>query len=517
LSIRGVKTKIACNVSFLLLISAIITNVLTVVLIQVVWVRSEILQHHYFIEAIGQLFLSSEQIPAVDITGDVQHSDIDDLVKKWAIPAICITDTHGHNFIRIADKHYNPKTILAVVDKAVEANHEQKKYLDYGRSVFWWHPQAVIIATPLVSYHHTVGAVGAVIKLSPVYTKLRRYNHPVLIFIVLNTAILTIVGLYRIFRIYLRPIDRIIKQAEKYNEDDNALFFFRREDNELNRLSIALNHMLNRIAGDKKKLQSAVASLESANLQLKRTQDEVIRAEKLASVGRLASGIAHEIGNPIGIVLGYLDLLRQSDLSENEKIDFLTRTEQEIQRINTVIRQLLNLARPKETKRFAVSVHTILDELIEVIRLQPMMKNIRIEALLDASTDTVWANAEQLRQVFLNLLLNSADAIGSRNEKSDGTIRIVTENETDESRHETMWLTITVHDDGYGIEPQVLETIFDPFFTTKDPGKGTGLGLAVSYTIIEQMGGRISVSSQIGKGTAFTIRLSTSSRVAAAG
>ena len=134
------------------------------------------------------------------------------------------------------------------------------------------------------------------------------------LYILFNTAVLTLIGIYRIFQIYLRPIERMVNQAESYGDEEDFFFSFRREDNELNRLSKSLNRMLGRIAGDRQKLQENVASLAKANTDLKIAQNEIVQAEKMASIGRLAAGVAHEIGNPIGIVLGYLDLLRQRRL-----------------------------------------------------------------------------------------------------------------------------------------------------------------------------------------------------------
>ena len=127
------------------------------------------------------------------------------------------------------------------------------------------------------------------------------------IYIIVNLVILVFIGIYRISKLYLQPLSRLAKRAEEYKENDDLIFSVRRQDNELNRLSKALNSMLKRISEDKQKLRSTVQSLEKANLELKKVQKEIIRAEKLASVGRLSAGIAHEIGNPIGIIIGYLE------------------------------------------------------------------------------------------------------------------------------------------------------------------------------------------------------------------
>jgi signal transduction histidine kinase len=268
--------------------------------------------------------------------------------------------------------------------------------------------------------------------------------------------------------------------------------------------------MLRRISDDKETLRSAVMSLEKANLELKKAQEEIIRAEKLASVGRLSAGIAHEIGNPIGIVMGYLELLKQTDISEAEKNEYLLRTENEIERINTIIRQLLEISRPSSTDLRTVSVHELIDDIAGVLKVQPLMSNIDLKRQLSSENDTVLADPSQLRQVFLNLIINSADAISSKDRDEEGLLIIATELETapeTESPGNPAMLKISFIDNGPGIPEEDIGNIFDPFFTTKEPGKGTGLGLSVSFMIVEGLGGKMSVNSELGEGTTMIINL----------
>jgi signal transduction histidine kinase len=237
------------------------------------------------------------------------------------------------------------------------------------------------------------------------------------------------------------------------------------------------------------------------------------KAEKLASVGRLSSGIAHEIGNPIGIIMGYLELLKQKNTSAHEKREYITRTEDEINRINTIIRQLLDLSRPSNDGAKAVSVHEIINDITDMVRSQPLMSNIRINQFLEAQDDTVIADANQLRQVFLNLIINAADAIGSGQKETKGQLviksnNILADSETNTGTAESQsMLQIMYIDNGPGVSPDTLNNIFDPFFTTKQPGKGTGLGLSVSFMIVESMGGIIKAASEAGQGTTMTILL----------
>ncbi len=231
---------------------------------------------------------------------------------------------------------------------------------------------------------------------------------------------------------------------------------------------------------------------------------------------RLAAGVAHEIGNPIAIVIGYLELLRQNDIAEEDKKDFIARTQSEINRINSIIRQLLDISRPTKGEPKVVSVHDIIVDVSDVFKFQSIMSKIHSEICLDmskihseicldAENDQVMAEPDQLRQIFLNLMMNAADAIAEKHKEGGGEIRIDTQvvlNENTPPR-----LKITYSDNGVGVPQDHLENIFDPFYSTKEPGKGTGLGLSVCFMIIESMGGNIRAFSQEDKGTQMVIHL----------
>ncbi|MFZ1985371.1 MAG: ATP-binding protein [Desulfatitalea sp.] len=498
MTVRGFRTKIALNVAFLVLLSAIFTDVLVVLIVQGVLVRNRLHQERTLMETAGRLVLDRPPGSALSPTDALAQGE-------WT--AVLMVDARGRHMYAIGDETYTLPRLTAGTAAALASQTIQYDHMGLIWAVFWWHPRAVLVSVPVGRDGLLLGAMASVVPLAPVYDKLRQYNKPVFIYILINTVVLSFVGLYRIFRIYLRPIDRIIHQADDYGRDEDLFFTFRQEDNELNRLSSALNRMLQRITEDRQKLKESVTCLEKANAELKRAQNEIIRAEKMASVGRLAAGIAHEIGNPIGIVLGYLDLLKQPDLQREELDDFTRRAEKEIQRINTVIRQLLDLARPKEEPAQIVAVHAVIQDIVQVMAHQPMMADIRLKTRLEAVDDQLWADADQLRQVFLNLLLNAGDAIRAAGRMGDGHITISTASAQGPPPREEKGLTIRFEDNGEGIAPDQIETIFDPFYTTKEPGKGTGLGLAVSYMIIQKLGGTIRVESQPGHGTTLVIHL----------
>jgi signal transduction histidine kinase len=399
---------------------------------------------------------------------------------------------------------------------AIQSGKREVNFFGQTWGIFWLQDQFMTVAKPRLRSGKATGAVGGTIKLDNLYRQERRSQKVFFIYIAINLAILTFIGVYRISKIYLEPLHRLSKRAEDYHEDSGEMVFaVRKEDNELHHLSKALNRMLSRIAEDKKKLQSTVNSLEKANIDLKKAQNEIIRAEKLASVGRLSAGIAHEIGNPIGIVMGYLDLLKQTDLADDDASEYIQRTEDELNRINTIIRQLLDLSRPSKEGVEPIQVHEVIQDITEVVKFQPLMSEITIDLLLDAPQDRVMADPNQLRQVFLNLMINAADAIASNRSTHDEKGRIAITSAVQPAdggpgqngRSRQPMLTVEVSDNGPGIAEENLSNIFDPFFTTKEPGKGTGLGLSVSFMIIEGVGGRITAGGRNGEGTVMTLTL----------
>jgi len=376
--------------------------------------------------------------------------------------------------------------------------------------VFWWQRHYVIVSAPLLKDNQIVGGISIVHSLESAYQDLRKSQEFVALYLVINIIILTFIGFQRLFKIFLEPIERLAKRAENYQDTDGMFFPVRKQDNELHILSKSLNSMTRRITEDKMQLKAAVQALEKSNVELQKAQAEIIRAEKLASVGRLSSGIAHEIGNPIGIITGYLELLKQAGIKTQDKLEYIDRTEKELQRMDTVIRQMLNLSRKSDTGTEVVAIHAVIDDIAEVLKVQPLMANIDFQLNLAAENDRVKTDPNQLHQVFLNLAINAADAVSADKEKETGRLEISSRLvAAASSNNRGVWgdIEILFRDNGPGIKPDVLENIFDPFFTTKEPGKGTGLGLYVCFMIIDALGGNIQARNRDEGGAEIAIRL----------
>ena len=535
---RGLKTKIAFNIAILFFVAMMLINIVTVITAQRDIVRKEAARGQFVLSALETALLKSVR-PESDPSSSISRAEINRLLTEAGVSDAQLV---GKNNERLSFGT-SPKTLQDELLKNCRKVMRSKKYEAhfFGTTwgVFWKQPSELIVSSPLLQNGQAIAAVSIVFPLKGIYRSLRQSQKMLFVYLFINTAILTFIGIYRLSRVYFQPLARLARRAEDYREDDEMLFSVRKEDNELHRLSGALNSMLRRISADKEKLRATVNSLEAANLKLKKAQKEIIRAEKLASVGRLSAGIAHEIGNPIGIVMGYLELLKQKDIPDAEKREYIHRTEEEIERINTIIRQLLEISRPSTAGLKVVSIHDLIEDVAQVLNVQPLMSHIELECCLEAQNDRVLADANQLRQVFLNLIINAADAISSGGKTVDGKLLIKSalDGETPETegndavdahhgagvnenparsrspdpktppRDHKAYLTIMFIDNGPGIPEENISNIFDPFFTTKEPGKGTGLGLSVSYMIVEGFGGQMRVDSKIGQGTTMTLRL----------
>lgn len=231
--------------------------------------------------------------------------------------------------------------------------------------------------------------------------------------------------------------------------------------------------------------------------KLMETHLQLANSEKLASLGKLAAGIAHEINNPLGGILIYASLLIE-DLPEDDPArQDLTRIVQEAGRCREIVKSLLEFARQSEPKMEPVDINGAITDGLFFLENQALFHNIRIVKNLDPALPFARGNSSQLKQVFMNITVNAAEAM-----HGGGTLTISTSFSSERKN-----ITIEFADTGEGIAEENLSRIFDPFFTTKDVGKGTGLGLSTAYGIIEGHGSKIDVQSKIGEGTIFTIEL----------
>jgi two-component system NtrC family sensor kinase len=232
---------------------------------------------------------------------------------------------------------------------------------------------------------------------------------------------------------------------------------------------------------------------------IQRAQVQLVHSEKLASLGRMAAGVAHELNSPLtGIVtFGHL-LLRKFPPGTQEREDIEVIIEQ-ANRCSNIIKGLLGFSRASAADKASTNVKDVIDRSLNIVRNKADFFDIKLVTDLDHLLYPVKADPSQLQQVFLNMIVNAADAVEGKG-RITITARNVSENGND-------YVEVEFNDTGPGISEENLEKIFEPFFTTKPVGKGTGLGLAVSHGIIQDHGGKIIVKTKPGEGTSFIIRL----------
>lgn len=229
--------------------------------------------------------------------------------------------------------------------------------------------------------------------------------------------------------------------------------------------------------------------------ELEQARDQLVQAEKLAAIGQLAAGVAHEINNPIGVMLGFAQVLLKRTPEDSPMYKPLATIEREGLRCKKIVQNLLDFARHSKPNLERVNINQVIDDALELIEHRTGNSQVRLIKTYSPNLPTILADANQLQQVFLNILLNAYQAM-----PDGGELNVITHQEGDR-------VCAVFRDTGPGIPAENLKRIFDPFFTTKEVGKGTGLGLSVSYGIVEQHGGTIEVKSDGKTGATFTVKL----------
>ena len=302
-----------------------------------------------------------------------------------------------------------------------------------------------------------------------------------------------------LFRAVGRPLARLLEAARRLERAAELPMLGPPEDagGGLSRAAIAFERTAAALEEERARLRQKIAELERANLELASARQKLLRSERLAAVGLLAAGVAHEIGNPLGAITGYAELARErlAAGSTAQAKDFLSRIASDARRIDAIVRDLLDLSRPERVELAAVAVPPVVFEALATARAQERFGGVAVEVDLSEDLPLVRADARRLSQVLLNVLLNAADAMGGR-----GRIRVL-------ARAARGEVELTVADEGPGIPAEDLPRIFDPFFTTKSPGQGTGLGLSVCHALMEAFGGSISAEAGEPRGAVFRLML----------
>jgi signal transduction histidine kinase len=501
----GLRTTIVVNISLVMFIAMLLTGFVVITTAQKTIYDNKVQSAQTIVKSLQHIIVPSFTLPSDS------SSSPDKVLEEFS-------GTQGLESIVVVDPSLNVLTLLNQKKYDIQISKDfLQEVLRVGRMLTEIKSieggKYMAVGAPLFKDQMSLGAVGILLPLSGIESSIAQFQKTVMVFAISTALVFIVLGSFLLTRYLVKPLEKLIKATEDISEGYVPKHLEASSSNEIGTLSVSLSRMSDKLREDKEKINIYIQSLEKSNRKLKRAQDEVIRSEKLASVGRLAAGVAHEIGNPIGIILGYIEILRQDYSNTKKDNESLERLEKEVMRIDTIIRELLSFSRPNTINLQPLQANEVIKEATSIIGHQKGFRGINLELNLQSTLPPIMGDEGLLQQVLINLFINAMDAM------PDGGILSVSSEYRTEKNHGPLdytlpqdGITIQVSDSGSGINKNHINKIFDPFFTTKSPGKGTGLGLSVCHRIIESLGGIITVQSIFGKGTTFTIILPTTQK-----
>ncbi|MDQ7826500.1 MAG: cache domain-containing protein [Candidatus Eremiobacteraeota bacterium] len=306
--------------------------------------------------------------------------------------------------------------------------------------------------------------------------------------IALTGVILAIIASYMLSRSISRPIKSLLIAARSMTRGELGIQVMPSGSKETQALTKAFNQM-------------SLSLKESRDSLRRSTQEQLIRSEKLATIGQLAAGVAHEINNPLGSALLYseliLDELKEEPVNAENALENMEKLTRNVSRCKAIVKGLLDFARQTEPELVMADINEVLNKTFSLIEHQPIFHDVKVVKEFKASLPKIGIDRNQVQQVFTNIILNAAEAMAK-----GGILTVKSKLSQDGNS-----LEVEFTDTGCGIPEEIIKKVFDPFFTTKETGKGTGLGLSISYGIIQKHNGDIQVKSIPGEGTTFTVIL----------
>ena len=423
--------------------------------------------------------------------------------------------------------------ILSIEEKSCQICHQQKPYPHDEIKVFTLGGERILRNVNPIrnsercnachdSQDKILGVLVVDTSLLPLDEELGTARNRMIFFTIIIFLSVSLILALLIYVLVDRPIGKLASVVSNAAEGrlDSRVDIVSRD--ELGKLSKGFNMMMDKVTHFNQELQERVKSaveecrrfnvelmkvnrhLEKANRELQKSQEQIIQSEKMFAVGQLASGVAHEINNPLGSILTYIKLAikkldnysSDSNILEISQLKkYMATVEGEVNRCKGITRSLLDFSRVREPEMNVVDINGILNNALELVEHQLSEQRINLVKKVGSSTSKIVADSHQIQQVFINIILNAIHAM------SEGGILEIT------TRKRSKSAEIVFKDSGCGIVDEDLPRIFTPFFTTKKVGEGTGLGLSVAYGIIENHGGEIIVKSKTGEGTTVIIML----------
>jgi signal transduction histidine kinase len=392
----------------------------------------------------------------------------------------------------VGDHHEDQRQLLSTFtdelgEKIINSTAIQI-HLDYDKEL-------LDISKPINLGHEKLGGMRLGFDLDPIFNDMEEATFRA----VAISAAIFFVGLGIIFIITHRmakPIERLTLAAKRIEEGDLQHRVSIQRDDEIGSLAMAFDQMAERLFHRER--------------ELKESQVVLRRADRLSSLGLLTAGLAHEIRNPLVAIRTFTQLLPERYEDAEFREGFQGLALKEVDRICGLINDLLSFARPSKPKVAPENINDVVDNIARILESQAKEKSVEVVRKFGDDLPKVWIDREQMKQVFMNLILNAIQAM-----KEGGSVvlstRLSAKKDTEVIRE---YVQVEIEDTGIGIPPENLEQIFDPFFTSKD--EGSGLGLAVSHQIVQEHGGFITVKSTVGKGTSFLVNVPVGKPIRAA-
>jgi len=413
--------------------------------------------------------------------------------------------------VLITNKGGSSPQFLAQKQSALQA-----KAIDLNKTVIDEHNSSsdkISVSSPLLlnkqNQQYIGGAIEMGFTLSSIQSSITRQRQNVLLMnIIIAITFCLLIGLFFKRRILspLQELGSLTNRVKQDNFNDRSKIY---AEDEIGQLAKAFNIMMDDLNESKKEIKDWNLKLQErvneVSRELKEKQEQLLKTEKMASLGMLSSGIAHEINNPLGVILGETQMLLR-ELKDKKKIKNVKETEEllssielQTKRCSHIVKSLLQFTKSRDLQFSATNIEETLENALEFTRGRLASKKIKVIKDYCKNSSAVIADSIQLEQVFINILINAEQSI-----KKNGKIKIMTRLEQFKNNP---CLFISFEDNGIGINEDNLNKIFDPFFSTKETGEGSGLGLSVSYGIIKSHGGDIEVSSKVGEGSTMIIKL----------
>jgi two-component system, NtrC family, sensor kinase len=353
-----------------------------------------------------------------------------------------------------------------------------------------------------------LGVLDTNLSLAKADVQLAESSRIMVAYTACGLVLIAVLSWFFVWKVVGRPVQALERGTDRLKDGDLGYQITVESEDEIGDLARSFNDMSSQLKSEHTENVAWTHTLEQRvgqkTRELRRAHEHALHTEKMASIGKMAAVLAHEINNPLSGILTYAKLLRKYlDHADNgrdrrkEICDSLDLIASESRRCGDLVKNLLTFSRTTPMNLQPTNVNSVIDQALRLIQHQVELSAIHVEEHLDPDLPLIDCDGAQIEQVLLALLMNATDAM-----PQGGNVWITSTADADANQ-----LRIVVRDDGAGIPPEILPRIFEPFLTTKETGRGVGLGLAISHSILERHSGTIAVQSEVGKGTTFTVTL----------